>query len=89
MSPSGEGTGAAHRVAVAVVNNDVPTDPARLRATQIEHADAAVASATTKVAKQEAFVASFTGDKKKRQQEHLKAAKEALAQAIATRKDLE
>ena len=85
----GGGKGAARRGAVAVVNNDVPTDPVRLRATQIEHADAAVASAEAKVAKQEAFVASFTGDKKKRQQEHLKAAKEALAQAIAERKELD
>ena len=83
------GKGRAGTPAVAVVNHDVPTDPVKQRATLIEHADAAVASAEAKVAKQEAFIASFTGDKKKRQQEHLKAAKEALAQAIAARKELD
>jgi hypothetical protein len=58
---------------VHVVNHDVPTDPDALKATRIEQADAAVASAKAKV---------------ERQQQHLKAAKEALAQATAARKEL-
>lgn len=58
---------------VAVVNNDVPTDPDELKAKRAEQADAAVASAQSKV---------------ERQQQHLKDAKEALAQAKAARKEL-
>lgn len=58
---------------VEVVDHDVPTDPDALAATRIEQADAAVDSAKAKVAKQTA---------------HLKAAKEALAQATAARKEL-
>ena len=82
------GTGSSKPPAVAVVNHAPPTDPAALAAALIEQADAAVASAEAKVAKQEQHVAAAEGDKKKRQQEHLKAAKEALAQATAARKEL-
>ena len=58
---------------VAVVNNDVPTDPVALKALRQEQADAAVESAKAKVAKAK---------------QHLEAAKEALAQATAARKEL-
>lgn len=83
------GTGKARSPAVSVVNNDVPTDPVALAALRIEQADAAVASAERKVAKQEAHLAAAEGKgKKDRQRGHLKAAQEALAQAIAQRKEL-
>jgi len=84
----GAGKGASHAPAVGVVNHDVPTDPARLRATRIEQADAAVASAQAKVDRQKAHVASSTGDKQDKQRAHLEAAQEALAQATAARKEL-
>lgn len=58
---------------VAVVNNDVPTDPEALKTLRQEQADAAVESAKAKVAKAK---------------QHLEAAKEALAQATAARKEL-
>lgn len=58
---------------VEVVNNDVPTDPAVLEKLRKTQADAAVASAKSKVAKQK---------------KHLAAAEKALAQATAARKEL-
>jgi hypothetical protein len=58
---------------VAVVNHDVPTDPVALAAKRKEQAASAVASAKAKVVKAEA---------------HLKAAQEALAQALAEQKGL-
>lgn len=58
---------------VEVVNNDVPTDPKELSKLRKEQADAAVASAKSKVAKQK---------------KHLAAAEKALAQATAARKEL-
>jgi len=56
---------------VAVVNHDVPTDPVALAAKRKQQAADAVASARAKVVKAEG---------------HLKAAKEALAQALAEQK---
>jgi hypothetical protein len=82
------GKGAAQKPTVMVVNNDVPTDPKAVKAALIAQADAAIAGAEAKVAKQEEFVATTSGEKQKRQKQHLAGAKEALAQAIAERKEL-
>lgn len=83
------GTGQSRPPAVSVVDHDVPTDPARLRATRIEQADAAVASAERKVAKQEGqLIDARRKGKQERIRGHLKAAHEALAQATAARKEL-
>jgi len=86
MKPAGSGS--ARTPTVAVVNNDVPTDPAALKAKQREQADAAVASAEAKVKRQKQHLASASKDKKPRQRAHLAGAQEALAQATAQRKEL-
>lgn len=82
-------TGSSRPPAVKVENHAPPTDPDVLHGTRVQQADAAVASAEAKVERQEQHVAVTSGAKKKRQSEHLKAAKEALAEAIAARKELD
>ena len=83
------GNAASHPPAVMVVDNDVPTDPEAVKAALIAQADAAIVGAEAKVARQEEHVAGSAGEKQERQKEHLKGAKEALAQAIAARKELD
>jgi hypothetical protein len=79
------GGGAAHTPMIEVVNNDVPTDPVKLRKTQLAHADAAIASAKAKVAKLKQFVATAPRGRKEAQRAHLKGAEKALAEAIAAK----
>jgi len=85
MTQVAGGGGVAHSAMVMVVNHDVPTDPVKLRARQIADADAAVASARSKVEKLTRFVATAPKDSKERQRAHLKGAEIALAEAIAER----
>lgn len=82
------GSGSAHTAMIAVVNHDVPTDPAQVRARQIAVADAAVASAEAKVRKLTAFASSLPKSKQAKQRAHLVGANKALAEAIATRKGI-
>lgn len=86
MTSSGKGK--ASKPTVKVVNNAPPTDPDKLRELRIEQADAAVASAEAAVARLTALLEAVPTEKKARQRGHLKAAKEALAQATAARKEL-
>lgn len=76
---------AAHSPMVEVVNNDVPTDPKKLKATQRAQADARIKAAKAKVAKLKQFVATAPKGHKETQRAHLKGAEQALAQAIAAK----
>jgi len=86
MNSSGKGK--ASKPTVKVVNHAPATDPVRLRATRIEQADAAVVSAEAAVTRLTALLEAVPSGKKARQRDHLKVAKEALAQATAARKEL-
>jgi hypothetical protein len=77
------GSGSAHTGMIAVVDHDVPTDPVKLRKLRLGQASAAIASAKRKVAKLTGFISLAPKGHKAKQQAHLRAAKEALAEAIA------
>jgi hypothetical protein len=88
MSKAG-GTGNANDLRIEVVNNDVPSDPVQQLADRIAQADAEIESCRAKVARQkEHLTAAATAAKKERQRQHLAGAEDALAQAIAVRKEL-
>ncbi len=76
-------TASAHTPMVEVVDHDVATDPAKLKKLRLAQANAAIKSAELKVRKLEGFVQIAPHGTKGRQQEHLAAAKKALAEAIA------
>ena len=89
MTTKASGTGTAFGATVSVVNHDVPTDPVALAARRREQAEAAVESARRKVERQQQHVAAAETDEKRAKQEaHLAAAQEALAQALAEQKGL-
>jgi hypothetical protein len=74
---------------VEVVDHDAPTAPEVMAERRLAAADAAIDAARTKVVRQQQHLAAAPKDKKPRQREHLAGAKQALAQAIADRKDLD
>lgn len=76
-------TASAHTAMIGVVDHDVPTDPVKLRKLRLAQAAAAIKSAERKVRKLTGFVAGAPHGTKGRQQDHLAAAKKALAEAIA------
>lgn len=84
----GSGKGAALDATVMTVDHDVPTDQSALKELRLRQADAAIAAAEAKVAKQEAFVENAPRGTKDRAREHLAGAKLALAQAISAKEKL-
>jgi hypothetical protein len=83
MTEAATAKGGAYDAIFEAVDHDVPTDPVKLRKTQLANATAAVKAAKTKVDKLTRFLASAPKQQKVRLRAHLDGAKKALAQAIA------
>lgn len=83
MTETAGAAGGAYDAIFEAVDHDVPTDPVKLRKTQLAHADAAIKAAKSKVAKLSAMVKGAPHGTKTRLDAHLKGAQKALAQAIA------
>jgi hypothetical protein len=76
-------TASAHTAMVEVIDHDVPTDPLKLRKLRLAQADHAIASAQHKIDKLSGFITLAPKGHKAKQQAHLRAAEQALAEAIA------
>jgi hypothetical protein len=80
--------GGAYDAIFEAVDHDVPTDPVKLRKTQLAHVEAAVKAAQSKLDKLTRLLASAPKEQKDRQRAHVEGAKKALAQAIADKKGI-
>jgi hypothetical protein len=88
MTEASTATGGAHDAMFEAVEHDVPTDPVKLRKTQLAHADAAVQAAQAKLEKLTKMVKGAPHGTKTRLDAHLKGAQKALAQAIADKQGI-
>jgi hypothetical protein len=81
-------TASAHTAMIKVVDHDVPTDPVKLRKLRLAQANDAIAAARRKIDKLTGFIRVAPRGHKAKQQAHLRAAEQALAEAIAHKEGL-